>query len=199
MLAFLLLPLDSRMALYAVLVAMLVFSTLGLPVPEEVTLLIGGYLAYLEFIGFWTTIYVLIIGILVADTVGYALGYFIGDWLYAKISRFVVVSSLLARARRLFGKYGEKVMLFSRPLLGVRVVVPIMAGHFRMNFGKFLLFDTIAAIPWAILLVSLSYYLGSGLDLITKVREIKHIFFVLLWIAIVIYAARFIGRKDVRV
>lgn len=187
-------PIDSSMALYAALFAILILSGVGLPVPEEATLLLGGYLAYLEFINYWVAILVLTAGIVVADAGGYFLGRYVGSWIEGKFLLFGFPTRLLDRGKYYFEKHGEKMVIFTRPLLGVRVVVPILAGHFRMNFMKFFVYDIIAAIPWTFFLVSLSYYLGAGLDLITEVREIKQLFFVLVWVGLVIYAVRFVRK-----
>lgn len=190
MLAFIFLPLDSELALYAVLFLVLILSGVGLPVPEEATLLFGGYLAYLEFIDFWPVVYVSILGIIFADAFGYFLGRFWGEGIRRFfLGRWKGPNKALEKAKKYFDRHGEKVVIFSRPLLGVRVAVPILAGHFRMNFIKFLIYDTLAAIPWSFFLVSLSYYLGSSLNLITEVKEIKHTIFILLGIAIIVYAA----------
>lgn len=196
MFALIFLPLDSKFALYFVLFGILVFSGLGLPVPEEITLLVGGYLVYLEFIKFWPTVYILIAGIIIGDIFGYFFGRYAGEWILRKFLRFRAAALLYERAEWYFKRHGEKLILFSRPLIGVRVAVPMLAGHFRMNFLKFILFDIMAAIPWTFILVSLSYYLGSGLDLITEVREIKHFIFIAIWAAIVIYAVRLIRRSN---
>lgn len=187
---FLFLPLENTYFLYAVIFLILVLSGFGLPVPEEVTLLLGGYLAYLEFVDLWSMIYISIFGILAGDIAGYFLGRFWGE----RIRQFLLghwkgPNRVLERAKKYFDRHGEKVVIFSRPLLGVRVAVPILAGHFKMNFVKFLFYDVLAAIPWTFFLVSLSYYLGSGLSLITEVKEIKHTIFILLGIAIIVYAA----------
>lgn len=197
-LAFIFLPLDSATALYVALFLILILSGLGLPVPEEVTLLFGGYLVYLEFISFWPTVYVLILGILVADVAGYMLGRFGGEWISRKIIKIRVLGHLLEKAKGYFERHGEKIVLFSRPLVGVRVAVPMLAGHFKMNCFKFLVFDTIAAIPWALLLVSVSYYLGSGLSLITEVKEIKHIMFGIFIALVAVLAVRFIRKMPTR-
>lgn len=188
--ALIFLPLESPLALYAVLFLILVLSGMGLPFPEEVTLFLGGYLSYLEFLRFWTTLWVLCAGILVADTLGYFLGRFAGRWIETHIlswSRHAI--TLLEKAKKYFNQHGENVVIFSRPLLGVRVAVPMLAGHFKMNFVKFLFYDAIAAIPWTFFLVSLSYYLGSGIDLITEVKEVKHAIFIFVGIGILLYAA----------
>lgn len=190
MLAFIFLPLDSELALYAVLFLVLILSGVGLPIPEEATLLFGGYLAYLEFVNFWPVVYVSILGIVSADIVGYFLGRFWGDgFRRIFLVRLKRLDKILEKAKIYFDRHGEKVVIFSRPLLGVRVAVPILAGHFKMNFGKFLVYDILAAIPWSFFLISLSYYLGSSLNLITEVKEIKHTIFILLGVAIIVYAA----------
>ena len=197
--ALLFLPLESSFALYFALFGILIFSGIGLPIPEEVTLLLGGYLAYLEFVDFWAVVYVLIVGIVAADVCGYFLGRFAGDWITRRIlSRSQVALHLLEKTRGYFNRYGEKMVMGTRPLLGVRVAVPLLAGHFKMNFARFFFYDIIAAIPWTFFLVSVSYYLGSGLDLITDVREVKYAVVAVLGAGIVGYAfwfARIQGKN----
>lgn len=192
-----LLPLDSKLGLYGVLFALMVLGGAGLPMPEEVVLLLGGYLAYLEFIDFWPAILVLIVSIIIGDGVAYFLGRLFGDRLLAKITRFKPVAALFVKTGKYFDKYGDRIILLSRPLIGVRSAFLFFAGHHRVGFAKFLFFDIIATVPWTFFLVFLSYYLGTGLDLITEAREIKHTIFILLGVAVIFYAAvRFIRRND---
>lgn len=190
-------PFTSLWSLYAALFSVLVLSGIGLPVPEEVTLFFGGYLAYLGILEFWTTVYVLIAGIVAADLVGYLLGRFGTPWLWEKtFKRWRRADALLEKARRYFARHGEKVVFLSRPLLGVRVAVPILAGHFKMRPLKFALFDLCAAVPWTVLLVGASYYLGSGIELIIGVREVRRVVLAGAVLAIIIYgAARWMRRR----
>lgn len=185
----LILPLDHKSLLYLTLFLVLIFSGVGLPVPEEATLLLGGYLAYLEFLSFWPTIYVLIAGILAADIGGYLMGRFWGDWVYEKIFRKPAAAKFFEKSKYYFDRHGEKMVLFTRPLLGIRVLVPILAGHFKMNFVKFLFFDLIASLPWTFILVSISYYFGLGLDFLTEVREIKYTILIIIGLAILLISA----------
>lgn len=190
-----LLPIDSKFGLYGVLFALMVLGGMGLPMPEEVVLLLGGYLAYLEFIDFWPAILVLIIGIIIGDGAAYFLGRLFGDRLLSKIIRFKPVAALFVKTGKYFDKYGDKIILLSRPLVGVRSAFLFFAGHHRVSFVKFLFFDIIATIPWTFFMVFLSYYLGTGLDLLTEVREVKHTIFILLGVAVIFYASvRFIKR-----
>jgi len=191
-----LLPIDSQLGLYGVLLGLMVLGGVGLPIPEEVTLLLGGYLVHLEFIDFWPAILVLISGIILGDSIIYFLGRSIGDWLLLKVARFRSIVSLIEKTKKYFDQYGDKIILFSRPLAGVRSVILFFAGHHQVNFTKFLFFDIIAAIPWTFFLVSLSFYFGTGLDLLTEVKEIKHTVYIMLGVAVIFYTARGLIKKN---
>ena len=194
--AFVLFPLDSPSALALMLFLVLVLSGLGLPVPEEVTLIFGGYLAYLEFIDFWTAVYVLTAGIIAADIVGFFLGRYAMTFILRFMLRWQPITRVFQKAEVLFERYGDKIVVFSRPLAGVRVAVPIFAGYTGMRFWKFLVLDLIAAIPWTLLLVSLSYYLGPGFDLLRGLRDMKYAMLAGIALAIGVYlTVRFVQRK----
>lgn len=189
LLSFLLFPLGSSLATYATLFFMLLLSGVGLPIPEEVTLILAGYLAYLEFVNFFVVIVVLVAGILAADVLGYTLGKKAGDWLWANIfGKVKFAHRLMQKAEYYFRRHGEKVVIFSRPLAGMRLVVPMLAGHFKMDFKKFMLYDIAGAVPWAILLPTVSYYLGTGLELLVKVRQVRHEIFLLIVGAALLWA-----------
>ncbi len=183
------LPIDSKLGLYGVLLGLMILGGVGLPIPEEVTLFLGGYLAYLEFIDFWPAIFILTIGIILGDNLVYLMGRLVGHRLLPKIARFRHVAALFVKSSKYFDQYGAKIILVSRPFIGIRPAVLLLAGHHRVSFASFLFFDIIAAIPWAFFLFFLSYYLGTGLDLLTEVNEIKHAVYILLGVAIIFYAA----------
>lgn len=194
--AFVLLPLDSPPALALTLFVVLVLSGIGLPVPEEVTLIFGGYLAYLQFINFSTAVYVLTAGIIAGDILGFFLGRYAMGWVLRFVLRWRTLEVLFAKTERMFVRWGDKIVVLSRPLAGVRVAVPIFAGYTGMRFWKFLTLDLIAAVPWTVLLVSLSYYLGPGFDLLRGLRDMKYAMLVVLALAIAAYlVVRFMKRK----
>lgn len=189
LLTLILFPLNSPVALYGVLFIVLVLSAIGLPIPEEAVLVLGGYLAYLEFIDVRIVIGVLAAGIIAADISGYMMGRFAGHWLYDNIfSRISMTRKFTEKGQRAFGHFGEKVVILSRPMLGVRVAVPLLAGHFQMNLWKFVAYDITATLPWTIFVVSASYYLGSGFSLIfNAMHRVRHIIFIVLLVSIAAY------------
>ncbi|TSC76091.1 MAG: DedA family protein [Parcubacteria group bacterium Gr01-1014_33] len=201
LLAFVLFPLDSIAAIYGVLFLFLAGSGAGLPVPEEVTLFVGGYLAHTGATHLFSTIYVSTLGLLAADVIGYHIGKYAGDWVYhtvLKHSPYLV--SLIAKAQKQFEKHGEKMVIYTRPLMGIRGAVPIFAGHFGLNFKRFMMYDILVSVPWAILLISISYYLGTGIDLITETREIKHIMYAVIALALISYSGiQFIKKQRAKI
>jgi len=74
---------------------------------------------------------------------------------YAKIN-----SDKLTKADKWFEKYGDKSVLLGRLIPGIRELVSIPAGIFRMNPKKFLIFTFIGSCSWSILLTVVGYYLG---------------------------------------
>ena len=169
-----LLPLESPGSLYVIFFGLIYVSAFGAPIPEEVTLLLAGYLAYLGFMDFWTTVILLTSSIVVADFSGYLLGRYAGDFIHEKVfSRFEFTRELLEKAKKYIDRFGVKVIFLTRPIFGVRFVVPIMMGHFRMNAKKFVAYDLAAAFPYTLIIVSLSYYFGSIFTLIADFAAIK--------------------------
>lgn len=118
---------------------------------------------------------VLIASIVVADLMGYVLGRYAGDFLYHNVlGRFEFTRELLEKTKTYFDRFGEKMILITRLMSGVRFVMPIMAGDFRMNVKKFVIYDIIAAIPYTFILIFLSYYFGSLFTLTDDVRSFTH-------------------------
>ncbi len=189
LLAFIFSNFDSSLTPYGALFMALMLSGIGFPVPEEVTTLFGGYLAYLGVIDFRIALFVLVAGNFCGDMLGYFAGKFFGAALLEKIPRqFQHIAHLFEKGKNYFDKYGDSIVFFTRPLMGIRFVIPILAGHFRMRMAKFIFLDSLAMVPWTMFLASLSYYLGSSINLITKVREIHHAVFAAIALTIFLYA-----------
>ena len=190
-LIFILNLLDYPIFIHTILFLILFLSGVGLGIlPEDVVLILGGYLAYLEFIRLPTALIVLSAGILVADVAGYWVGLRYGAWIEQHIvSRWRFARRMMEAARQMFARHGEKMVMFSRPFFAVRVAVPIFAGHVRMNFRKFLFYDAVVSVPWTAAIVCASYYLSATLDVFAEARQIKHFIFLGIILAAVVYTA----------
>lgn len=156
---------------YAGIIIMLLLCGLGLPVPEEVTLIGSGYLSYLAKIHGEThpnwiiASFVCVFGILAGDSVVYGLGRRYGNALLKlPVIRHELTPARLAKFDHLFAKYGDRAIFFSRFVMGVRLASYFVAGRQRMPYFKFILLDLGGALLSGPTSVAFGYYFGSNIS-----------------------------------
>lgn len=107
---------------------------------------------------------VLVVAIAVAailgDTVGYALGKKFGRRLFKPDAR-ILKTRYLEKADDFFAKYGPHSLVLARFVPLVRTFVPPVVGMSRMPYRRFVLWNAIGGISWALLLCLAGYFLGQ--------------------------------------
>jgi membrane protein DedA with SNARE-associated domain len=159
---------------YLVVFGILFVCGLGLPLPEDVSLILGGYLvhdgkAQLELM--MLTGY---LGIIVGDSMIFTFGRRVGSKVGQKPTGFfarIVTPEKRARVEQLFKKHGEKIIMIARFLPGVRAVTYFTAGSVGMKWTRFVTYDSIAALGSAPIFVFLGFKFGGELD--TLIAAIK--------------------------
>lgn len=149
---------------YFALLGVLLACGLGLPLPEDIPLILSGALiasGHMTWIGAglvaWT-------GIMGGDMILYHLGRQYGH----NITRVPyvgrhVTEERLNRVEVLFAKYGIRVVAVGRMFAGIRAAMVVTAGTIRYHRGKFLLADGLAAIVSGGAFMVLGYFLGKNL------------------------------------
>lgn len=134
------------------------------PIPSEGVFPLAGYVVLKNEMSVMH-----IIGVGITGGSGATLGAFIiylialklGRNRLAKYLKFAKINSeKLSKADKWFEKYGDKSVLFGRLIPGIRELVSIPAGIFRMKPKKFLIFTFIGSCSWSTLLTAIGYYLG---------------------------------------
>ena len=134
------------------------------PIPSEGVFPLAGYIVLKNEMSIFH-----IIGVGITGGSGATLGAFViylialklGRTGLAKYLKYAKINSeKLTKADKWFEKYGDKSVLFGRLIPGIRELVSIPAGIFRMNPKKFLIFTFIGSCSWSILLTTIGYYLG---------------------------------------
>jgi membrane protein DedA with SNARE-associated domain len=96
----------------------------------------------------------------------------------------------VVKTEKFFVKNGAISIFIGRLLPGIRHLISIPAGLSRMNLGTFLLYTTLGAGLWNIILAGIGYYLESVVPrdmLMTKVKEYSsHLSYLLIASAILI-------------
>jgi membrane protein DedA with SNARE-associated domain len=170
----------------------IVGTGLGLPMPEELPVVLGGCLAgaHGELYS-WIMLPVCIVGVIIGDGFLYGIGRLWGPRLlqYGWIKRHVFPPDRLAAIERNFQLYGVKLLLFARLTPGIRAPVFFTAGMTRLPVSRFLLADGLYAIPGVSVLFFLGYWFGgSMLDFIKgPFEQAKSVIVILVIIAVVGY------------
>jgi membrane protein DedA with SNARE-associated domain len=154
-----------------VMVSMAIESAM-IPLPSELILPFAGFLVGsasavepLTHAGwnFWIVVGVATIGNTIGSCVGYAIGAWGGRPFLERWGRFLLISPHeIELAERFFERYGPATAFLSRLLPIVRTFISFPAGVARMPLGKFILYSTLGAIPWSILLVFGGQQLGAN-------------------------------------
>lgn len=157
---------------------------LGLPLPEEVTLIGSGLLLYQGQVEFLKITIVCSVAILLGDSVPYWIG---RRWGPAAL-KLRWVSKILhperfARLQQKFHDHGQWATFGFRFFMGLRIPGYFMAGMMGMKYWRFILLDTLGIL----ITVPISIYLGKLLgDQVDKLHAtMKHFHLLLAFLVVV--------------
>lgn len=151
------------------LVAALAFletgTFLGLVMPGEAIIVLGGFVAGQGVIELAVLIPLVWVAAVAGDSAGYWLGRRLGrGFLLRHGPRFAVTAPLLASAERYFARYGGATILVGRFFGIIRALAPFLAGASRMPFRRFLVFDALGAGLWAATFAILGWVFWQSID-----------------------------------
>src|SRR3954462_4807840 len=135
----------------------------GLWLPGETALIAAGVYASKGHLSITAVIAVATAAAILGDNIGYCIGREGGRRLierYGWLKR--LADRVMPQAERFFEKHGGKAVFFARFFGGIRVTGAWMAGITRMQWWRFLLWNALGGIVWAIGVGLLSYYAGKA-------------------------------------
>jgi membrane protein DedA with SNARE-associated domain len=153
---------------------------LGLPLPEDIPLIIAGAFLCTDTKSWIITGTTAWCGIIGGDCVLYYMGRRYG----MEITRVPFIGKHVTRERiqhvqTLFEKYGVGVVAIGRMFAGIRGAMVVCAGTIRFNFIKFLIADGLAAVVSGGLFMLLGHWIGEQLNdpaAQRKIHEFKEYF-----------------------
>ena len=155
---------------YFVILAVLLACGFGLPMPEDITLVVAGILAARNIIDFEITDILCLVGVLLGDGIIFYLGSRYGAKLRSsKFFSIVLPERRDAAVKAIVQKYGDKVIFMARFMPGLRTPLFFATGSYHVPFWKFLLLDGFAAIISVPLWVYVGFLFGSNLEELERV------------------------------
>jgi membrane-associated protein len=152
----------ATLALLFTLPALEAPAFLGLVLPGELALLLGGVLAQQDRIPLAAALGVGVAGALAGDSAGYWIGRRWGPRLLTSGLGRRVGPARLHKVEALLLRGGGWALVVGRCTAGARVVLPGLAGMLGLRYRVFVLWTGAAAIVWAVAHVLLGYAAGAG-------------------------------------
>jgi membrane protein DedA with SNARE-associated domain len=152
-------------SVYLTISGILLLCGLGLPIPEDISLIAAGYMAHLGVVDVHKMFLLSLAAVLGGDTLAFLLGRWFGRRVLAwKPAQRVFTARKQLRVRAYFRKYGSKVIFIGRFLPGLRFSIFFSAGSLRVRFAVFFIYDSLAAILSVPFLVYFAWYFGEHID-----------------------------------
>lgn len=127
---------------YTVIVCVLFVCGLGVPIPEEITLLLAGWAAYEGYVDLWLIMFLSVAAIIGGDLTMFFIARRWGrSLLTTRFGKWLFPAPRLAKVESYFEKHGNKTVFFARFFAGIRMPVYFTAGTMRMHPLRFVLLD----------------------------------------------------------
>jgi membrane protein DedA with SNARE-associated domain len=160
----------------AALFALLVLGGIGLPFPEDGTLILTGVLIANGTIHAPLALPVVYAGVLIADLLLYHMGRKFGRQIVThRRFRRLLPEARLASLEDRFRRSGSLFVLVGRHAIGLRAQIFLVAGIVKMPVATFLAADALSALGTLAVMIGIGYAGGNSLDALRKdLTRIEH-------------------------
>lgn len=146
-------------------VFLIVFLESGLMIgfffPGDSLLFTAGFLASQGILDIKILITGCFIAAVAGDSIGYLIGKKYGRKLFQKENSIWFHKNHLVRAQNFYEKHGGKTIILARFIPVIRAFAPVVAGIGLMRYKRFVIFNLVGAVLWAIFVPLLGFYLGN--------------------------------------
>lgn len=155
---------------YPGVLALVMLESLGIPLPGEIALVTAAaYAGIAHNVSVSGVILMAALGATVGGVLGYWIGIKGGLPLLTRYGGYVGVRKThIDKAHAFFERNGAKTILFGRFVAVLRTWAAVIAGAACMSFKRFVAYNTLGSIVWAIVFGWLGYYFGRDLPLLQR-------------------------------
>ena len=153
-------------------IAVIVFAESGLLIgfflPGDSLLFTAGILAAAGHLSIGWLLPVAFVAAVVGDSVGYAIGRRAGAGLYNRPEGRLRIHTRIDQARAFYERRGGSTIILARFIPIIRTFAPVVAGAARMEYRRFLAFNVLGALLWAVGVSLAGYWLGQTIPSIDR-------------------------------
>jgi membrane protein DedA with SNARE-associated domain len=156
---------DWTYPLVAVLAYLEAAAFVGLLVPGELTVVLGGAIARDGHVSIFKLFALVWLAAVAGDATGYLLGRRLGrGFLMRHGPRFHITPGIVARVEAIFERHGGKAIILGRFIGVARAITPFLAGTAQIPLRRFLAFDIPGAGAWAAAFLAVGYVVATSAE-----------------------------------
>ncbi|TDF94816.1 DedA family protein [Paenibacillus piri] len=150
---------------YFVLFFGLFAESLALPFPGELAMAVSGHMTNLGSFQIPYIVALSYLGAIAGTTVTYYLGYRLGTPFFEKYGKyFFMTRDRRLKVTRWFDQYGDKLILISYFIPGLRHFTGYVSGMLRVRLRTFLIYNYIGGLLWVLTYVTVGVVFGQKIE-----------------------------------
>ena len=174
------------------------FENIFPPYPGDMITFAGGYLAGIGHLTFPLVFLSAGLGCLSGAMILYLLGKGKGRKLFLKNGKRIFDRAHLEKVERWFKRYGEKVLILSRFLAGVRSVVALAAGVGNVSLKKMTIYTSISILLWNGIILLFAFKVQQNWQEVLQILQIYNkAVLAIVAVAVLIWLLRMFRGKSV--
>jgi len=155
-----------------VVMIVLMFESLGMPLPGESLLIFASVLAGRGNISLLSLLLLAWAGAVLGDNIGYAIGRRLGRNLVLRYGGKIGLNAdRLSKIEALFARYGPVTVGIARFFNVLRQLNGVVAGTLGMDWRRFLIFNALGGALWVLAWSVTGFYLGEHVSDITALAH----------------------------
>lgn len=193
--------LQPVVSIYFILAFIAYLENVVPPIPGDILIVFGGYLASELIVGFWWVVFLATSGSVLGFMTMYYFGYIVGDEIRTQRNRFWFLklfdAEYLDKSERWMYRWGQGVVISNRFLAGARSIISIMAGVTRLNPRKTAVYATIGALAWNLILIGAGWLIGDNWPVIKNYLNLYGTFIAsLIGLYLLFLGVRYLIRRS---
>lgn len=169
-------------------------SNIIIPIPEELVLLGMGYLTSLGVFKYYLVSIIFILGMLTSDYILYSLAKR-GSKLTKKLQEKLEKKGIL-KNKEYLEKHINKIIFFSRFLVYLRFIGPVVSGTLGIDRKKFIKYDLLALVIYVNIFLGLGNYFHKQISFVTAgVARFKNYLLIVLAVVLSVLLLRYIQKN----
>lgn len=176
---------------YALILGVLFICGMGVPIPEDITLISAGILAGQGQISFTGAMIAGLVGVMIGDTILFLVGQKYGKRVFTwPVFNKIFTEERIRGAEERITKHAKKICFLARFMPGFRAPIFLTAGIMKVPFKTFFFQDGFAALISVPIWIYLGYWFAENIGRALKIA--KEINFVIIGTILIGIATYFI-------